>query len=529
MPDIHYKHAMSLSLQQHLVGAQPDLAAVVVNPKGFKAAIQSLSNFLIAREVPATLWLKLPKDDAWWTDIWQYGQQAEGCTLYSLGTQTGNPPENLVASLRPIPIEQDADLKREYLYMAVAENFVATLLAVRQPASKGDKTVDKRSLQLYCSISGQVTSALSTGIRAAIESSLPDSADEIDAELGDSSPEQRQRSLENSVNNSSVKESSTRDLSIAGRAALSQWARLFSSSFLLPPTRALDSAFITWQLQAQTELREELSGQAKNDDDTALDALSPNFLSKASQELQSPLTTIKTALTLLGSPTLKLSQRQLYLEMIATQCDRQKSLISSVFDLLQTQTTPAQPASPLKLSDIVPGIVSTYQPIAEEQGIMLAHTIPPNLIAAMGVESELKAALIHLIQNGIEVTPKGGRVWVTATLQGTNLIALNVKDSGTGITKPDASRLFDAFYRSGDSAGLGLTLAKQLVEKMSGSIEVDSQPGYGTTFKILLLANPAAPSPSPNPATEIADTQPPSPQISPAGLPQNIRQASTVS
>ena len=474
-----YLYAMSsLSLQNHLAGSQLALTAIPTNPKGFKAAIQSLSDFLVAQQISTTLWLKLPKDDAWWTDIWQYGQQAVGCTIYSLGTQTGNPPDHMAASLRPIPIQQDSDLKKEYLCMAVADSLVVALLAVRDP-----NAADKRSLKLYCTVSGQAISALSKGIKAILESSQTQTANSItQAKSGESG-----RLSETEV---AAKIRSAQDQAIAGQAALSQWARLFPESLLQSPTHSLDNAFLAWQLQAQETLRNELSNQAKSDD--ALDALSANFLSKAKQELQAPLTTIKTALAMLGSPAIKLSQRQLYLEMIATQCDRQKSLIASVFDLLQVQTAPAPSTEPLKLSELIPGIVSTYQPLAEERGIMLAYTIPPNLPEATGVESALKEALIHLIENGIEIAPKGGRVWVTATLFNTETLSIKVQDSGAGISRTEASQLFEPFYRSGEGAGLGLTLAKRLIEKMGSSIEVDSQGERGTTFKIQLPVYQAA-------------------------------------
>ena len=490
----------SLSLQNHLVGSQLALTAMPTNPKGFKAAIQSLCDFLVTHQVSATLWLKLPKDDAWWTDVWQYGQQAVGCTIYSLGTQTGSPPENMAASLRPIPIEQDADLKREYLCMAVADSFVVSLLAVRNPNAE-----DKRTLQLYCTVSGQAIAAIATGIKAVLENSQPQPDNSAAAERQEAQDNLLGDRLETSDRETTAQDHRNDDPAIAGQAALSQWARLFPASVLLQATHPLDNAFLTWQLQAQETLRSELSRQNKTGSDT-LDVFSPSFLSQAKQELQSPLTTIKTALTLLGSPTIKLSQRQLYLEMIATQCDRQKSLITSVFDLLLEQTTPAAPAEPLRLSDIVPGIVSTYQPLAEERGVMLAHTIPPNLPEAMGIESALKEVLIHLIENGIAIAPKGGRVWVTAALFNSKTISIKVQDSGSGISRTDAARLFEAFYRSGEGAGLGLTLAKQLIEKMGGSIEVESQADRGTTLKIQLPISSASATAAALPATTDSQT-----------------------
>ena len=461
----------SLSLQNYLADPQLALTPIPTNPKGFKAAIQSLSDFLVAQQVSATLWLKLPKDDAWWTDIWQYGQRAAGSTIYSLGTQTGSPPANMAAILRPIPIEQDADLKREYLCLAVADSFVVALLAVRDP-----HVTDKRALQLYCTISGRAIAALSVGIKTTLERGQ--------VEADSSSAESQELNSLAQAGASSTSRTAQDEQEIAGQAALSQWARLFPAGLLLQSAHPLDNAFLTWQLQAQEKLRAELAQQTKSDD--GLDVLSSNFLSQANQELQSPLTTIKTALTLLGSPTIKLSQRQLYLEMIASQCDRQKSLIESIFALLKVQVAPAVTLEPLKLSELIPGIVSTYQPLAEERGVMLAYTVPPNLPAAAGVESSFKDALIRLIANGIAVAQKGGRVWVTAALSERDTLFVKVKDSGAGVSKSNASRLFDAFYRSGEGAGLGLTLSRQLVEKMGGSIEVDSQADFGTTFKIQL-------------------------------------------
>ncbi len=453
-----------------------------MGPKGFKFALQSLTNFLIAHQVPATLWLKLPKGDAWWTDVWQYAQQAAGCTVYALGDQTGTPPDNLAASLRPIAIDQDDDLKREYMCVAIADNFVVSLLAVRNPPS-APPTTDKRTISLYCSTAGRSVAALGVGIRQIIENSLSDTAEQ--------SNEPSTEPLQNT------------DESVQGRAALSQWDRLFPVDLLAHEALPLTGTFLAWQLQFQEDLRSQLStyrNASKDDSELSERSLSPEFLAKARQELHSPLTTIKTALTLLGSPALKLPQRQRYLEMISTQCDRQKSLINGITDLLKIQTTQAINPQPVQLAEIIPGIVSTYQPIAEERGIMLAYTIPASLNEVLCVESELKKIVIHLIKNGIQITPQGGRVWVAAAAHDANAIALTVRDSGAGIAKTDTDRLFDAFYRcpaSGESApgaGLGLTLVQQLVARMGGSISVESAQNQGTTLTILLPICHSAPS-----------------------------------
>jgi signal transduction histidine kinase len=179
--------------------------------------------------------------------------------------------------------------------------------------------------------------------------------------------------------------------------------------------------------------------------------------------------------------------------------------------LLKAQTTAALTPRAIQLADMIPGIVSTYQPIAEERGIMLAHTIPAHLTEVLSVESELKEVVIQLINNGIQITPKGGRVWVSAAPHNANFVALTVQDSGVGLSKTDTAKLFDAFYHNPSSSegtlgsGLGLTLVQQLVNRMGGSISVESEFGQGTTFKILLpTRSTAAAALSPN-STQVSD------------------------
>ncbi len=487
----------SLSLQTHLVSSAPQLSTISVEPRGFKAALQSLTKFLIDQQVPATLWVKLPKDKAWWSDVWTYGQQAAGCCIYALGDQIAPPPENLAANLHAIAIEQDDDLKREYLCLAVANNFVCLLLAVRTPPGEQPST-DKRTIKLYCSTASRTVATFSVGLKRVIESGLAPLAQTT--YRSDSMSETAfaaAAAAEMMPANSAVVNSAA---TMAIHRVLSQWERYFPAELLSGESLPLTEAFLSWQLQSQEELRSQLATYRSATKQEALSAysLTPDFLAQAGQELQSPLTTIKTALTLLGSPTLKMIQRQRYLEMISTQCDRQKSLINSVITLLKAQTTASFTPHAIQLADIIPGIVSTYQPIAEERGIMLAHTIPAHLAEVLSVESELKEVVIQLINNGIQITPKGGRVWVSATPYSASFVALTVQDSGVGLSKNDIAKLFDAFYHNPMSregafgSGLGLTLVQHLVHRMGGSISVESESGRGTTFKILLPTRPVA-------------------------------------
>lgn len=487
-----------LSLKASLLDIQPHLAATAVSPKGFKTALQSFVQFLISQQVPASLWVKLPKDDAWWQDVWQYGQQAAGCCIYTLGEQTGNPPDTLAASLRTIAIEQTPELKREYLCMAIAENFVGVLFAARTDAKTAPG--DKRTLQLFVSTAPKTAVALSKGIKSIIEENLP----QIDEKNSDS--------FSDSAQTLQARASQLGDQRfIAGAAALSQWDRCFPPQVMSQPTLPLSEAFLAWQLQFQEALRSQLSEQrslAKGNQKSGLQGLSADFLTQAKEALQSPLTTIKTALTLLGSPSLKLAQKQRYLEMISTQCEQQRTLIDSITNLLQLQTTQRGKTEVLHLSDLVPGLVSTYQPLAEERGIMLAYTVPEGLPSVKATETELKQVIIYLLRNGIQTTLKGGRVWVAATAQDSNFVALSIQDGSSGIAKSDLSRVFEPFSQlsmnTGESdTGLEFALIQQLVQRTGGEILVESTLNQGTTFTVLL------PIASPQPDTSQPDTSQP--------------------
>jgi two-component system phosphate regulon sensor histidine kinase PhoR len=211
------------------------------------------------------------------------------------------------------------------------------------------------------------------------------------------------------------------------------------------------------------------------------------------QELRTPLTSMKTALSLLNSSQIKPPQRQRYMEMLSRECDRQSFLITSVLDLVQLESTVEQvPMEALRLVDIVPGVISTYQPLAQEKGIMMAYTLPEDLPPIACLNSWLKQIVIGLLHNSIKFTPSGGQVWVRARQQGDS-IQMEFRDTGVGIAQADIPKIFDRFYRArqtfGDDssgAGLGLSIVQQLLLRCGGSISVKSKVGEGSAFSVFL-------------------------------------------
>jgi two-component system phosphate regulon sensor histidine kinase PhoR len=221
--------------------------------------------------------------------------------------------------------------------------------------------------------------------------------------------------------------------------------------------------------------------------------LKDEFLSNVGQELRTPLTNMKTALTLLNSPNLKPAQRERYMQVLHTECDRQTSLINGLLEMVRLDHVVDQRAmQPLLLIDIVPGVVSTYQPLANEKGVMLAYTIPDHLPPVACLRPWLKQIVINLLNNGIKYTPKGGQVWVKAKQQG-DYVQIEFRDTGIGIPTHELHKIFERFYRVRQTteddpggAGLGLTMVQQLLLRCGGSITVKSQVREGSVFLVLL-------------------------------------------
>ncbi|XPM61140.2 MAG: sensor histidine kinase [Leptolyngbya sp. IPPAS B-1204] len=285
---------------------------------------------------------------------------------------------------------------------------------------------------------------------------------------------------------------------------LISWANLQQHNSVEPLDPALLGRLLTKQIQRQEDLwrtsaaqrrQVEHIPQLQRENQELLTALrlKDEFIKTMGLELRTPLATMKTALSLLNSPSVKPPQRQRYMEMLSQECDRQSSLIASVLDLVQLESSAEEmPMESLRLSDIVPGVVSTYQPLAQEKGVMLAYVVPEDLPSVSCLSAWLKQIVINLLNNSIKFTPKGGQVWVRARQQGDS-VQLEFRDTGIGIASSDLPRIFERFYRArglqtedSNGVGLGLSIVQQLLLRCGGSISVKSKQGEGSVFTVLL-------------------------------------------
>ncbi|MBD2101099.1 ATP-binding protein [Leptolyngbya sp. FACHB-261] len=249
-------------------------------------------------------------------------------------------------------------------------------------------------------------------------------------------------------------------------------------------------------LRQQADVAEEL--RLRNEELLNSLRLKDEFLSLVAQELRTPITNMKTALSLIQAPALKPPQRQRYMKVLSDECVRQGSLVNGLVALVNLdQGLVETEIRPLNLAEIVPGLASTYQPVALEKGIVLTYAIPTDLPTVLCHSSDLRQIVINLIDNSIKFTPFGGRVWVRARAQG-EYVQLEVRDTGVGIPPQELPRIFDRFYRVRTSmqdtggVGLGLAIVQRLLLRCGGSVTVRSREGEGSNFSVLLpVHNPS--------------------------------------
>jgi signal transduction histidine kinase len=147
---------------------------------------------------------------------------------------------------------------------------------------------------------------------------------------------------------------------------------------------------------------------------------------------------------------------------------------------------------PAALTDVVDGAVEAACPQAAAEKLVLTVDVPKSLPLVDVDPQRIGQVLRNLLCNAMTHTPPGGEIGITAHVQD-EWIVVCVRDTGTGIAEEDLPHVFDRFYRADRSrsratggAGLGLAIVRQLVEAHGGQIEVESEPGQGTTFTFTL-------------------------------------------
>jgi two-component system OmpR family sensor kinase len=210
------------------------------------------------------------------------------------------------------------------------------------------------------------------------------------------------------------------------------------------------------------------------------------FVADAAHELRTPLAALQLQLQLVERENSS-AQAAPGFRKLHERLDRATHLVRQLLTLARQERHAGEPPHrKLDLQALIASTVSDHAPQAESKGVDLGLLTPPggsaHPVIVSGDQDNLRIMLGNLIDNAIRYTPQGGRVDVSVTASGGDILLL-VADNGPGIPEEDRRRVFDRFYRregNGESgSGLGLFIAQTIAERHGATIVLDSTDGNG--------------------------------------------------
>jgi two-component system sensor histidine kinase KdpD len=227
------------------------------------------------------------------------------------------------------------------------------------------------------------------------------------------------------------------------------------------------------------------------------DELKSTLLDALAHEFKTPLTSIKAASTaMLSSKTLNLEQQRELISVVDEEADRLSVLVTEAIQMARIEAGRVHlERESYAVQELVESVLDKLRPLVRERSIdvKLAPDLPP-----VWADRELiEIALRQLIDNALKYSPRDSPVAVAAESNDGRVI-LSVQDRGPGIPEEEQSRIFEKFYRAEASrhqipgAGLGLVIAREIIQVHGGEIWVDSKPGEGSNFRFALPISSSA-------------------------------------
>jgi signal transduction histidine kinase len=217
------------------------------------------------------------------------------------------------------------------------------------------------------------------------------------------------------------------------------------------------------------------------------------FLATMSHELRTPLNAIIGFSQVLKQQMYgELNERQAeYVDDVLSSGQHLLNLINDILDLAKVEAgrMELQPST-FELPELLENAASMVRERATRQGIGLTVATDGSVGVMEGDERKVKQILFNLLSNAVKFTPGGGKVTL-ATRVADEQVVISVRDTGIGISPEDQEKIFEEFYQVGASrtqegTGLGLALTRRLVELHHGRLDVESEPGVGSTFTVTL-------------------------------------------
>jgi len=222
------------------------------------------------------------------------------------------------------------------------------------------------------------------------------------------------------------------------------------------------------------------------------------LIGNISHEFRTPLAGIKAMVeTLHGGAIDDKKAAGDFLNRIDSEVDRLTQLVAELTELSRIETGKAElKLEPLNLNNLVDEVIAQLSPQAERQLLTVSKELAADLPSVSADSARLRHVIVNLIHNAIKFTDAGGRITVTTRGEG-NSVTVAIADTGRGIASDDLPHVFERFYkgdkaRAGEGTGMGLAIAKHIIEAHGGDIRVESEEGRGSTFSFSLPVRAAS-------------------------------------
>jgi len=215
----------------------------------------------------------------------------------------------------------------------------------------------------------------------------------------------------------------------------------------------------------------------------------------ASHELRTPVASISAHVETLLKPDRELDEEtRNYLKVVAVESERLGNLVDDVLMLARADADELHlDLQPTDVEAVVAHVCDALAPLARrERNLSIVHASPSGLPRAIADRERLTQVLTNIVRNAVNHTPDGGIISVD-TITADHTVSITVADTGIGMEPGDLERIFERFYRTDDSrardsggSGLGLSIVRDLLAAMGGTISATSTPGHGSLFTVTL-------------------------------------------
>jgi len=256
--------------------------------------------------------------------------------------------------------------------------------------------------------------------------------------------------------------------------AVSLYLVVYMASYIAVRLRRAERA----QMQANKQLREK-------------DRIKDEYVARLTHDIKGHLAAIQTCLAVaIGGPMD--GQVADFVDRAYRRTQKLTAFVKMLLKLTRLRLNGALDMTVFSLSDAAGSAVETVRKRAEDKTIHLSCTLAPSTQRVRAARDAIEETIVNLLLNAIKYTPEQGTISVEARTEADTEV-LEISDTGIGVPQAELARIFDEFYRAGnarqverDGTGLGLSLARQVIELHDGSISVFSIEGSGTTLRVVL-------------------------------------------